>query len=55
MVHQGAMRLNGLRVTRKFAKSPCGLHDREGFEYFREAFVRYNSKLAKYTIFIVFL
>ena len=45
---------SNLKVTRKFAKTPRGLHDR-GVEYFHETFVRHHSNLTKYIIYIVFL
>jgi hypothetical protein len=42
---------SNLKVTRKFVKTPRGLHDRGG-EYFHETFVRHHRNLTKYTIFI---
>jgi hypothetical protein len=45
---------SNLKVTRKFTKTPRGLHDRGG-EYFHETFVRHHSNLIKYIIFILFL
>ena len=41
---------SNLKVTRKFVKTPRGLHDRG--EYFHETFVRHYRNLTKYTIFI---
>jgi hypothetical protein len=41
---------SNLKVTRKFVKTPRGLHDR-GSEYFNESFVRHRN-LTKNTIFI---
>jgi hypothetical protein len=42
---------SNLKVTRKFVKTPRGLHDRGG-GYFHETFVRHHRNLTKYTIFI---
>ena len=42
---------SNLKITRKFVKTPRGLHDRGG-EYFHETFVRHHRNLTKYTIFI---
>ena len=43
---------SNLKVTRKFVKTPGGLHDRGEGEYFHETFVRHHRNLTKYTIFI---
>jgi hypothetical protein len=42
---------SNLKVTRKFVKTPRGLHDRGGGGYFHETFVRHHRN-TKYTIFI---
>ena len=45
---------SNLKVTRKFVKTPRGLHTGGGGgeEYFHETFVRHHRNLTKYTIFI---